>query len=418
MHSAATEIRICTQCRSSFRDPGLRVCPRDGGALAPWADDPFIGQVVGGRYQIVEPLGQGGMGAVYLAERLPDELEVAIKIVRPEHIGNATVHERFLREVKHTSSISSPHVVRIFDSGMSEDGRAYMVMERLEGESLTERLRRPPPLTPLEALHVARDVARALYSAHKAGVIHRDLKPDNIFLCVGGTVKVVDFGIAKALMKDDEHRVSEPSLTEAHRVVGTPVYMSPEIITKEGLGPETDLYALGVILYEMMVGEPPFYEPDAIGTMYRHIHETPRRLREVNPDLDIPGALETLVRDLLAKDPKERPSDANEIATRLSALTRLERDRVRRGRQTQETGELTAVWSPQSRDSAPGAKGGAGRSTKSTRPGKPSRLGVLVIAAAFALLLGFGATAALIYFLGPRGSGAVQLPSEGGTSSP
>lgn len=142
--SAQAQIRICTQCRASYRDPELRVCPRDGGALTVWEEDPLIGEVLGDRYQIVEPLGQGGMGAVYLAERLPDELEVAIKIVRKEHRHNPTVHERFLREVRHTSSIDSPNVVRILDSGMSPDGRAYLVMELLQGESLTERLRRPP----------------------------------------------------------------------------------------------------------------------------------------------------------------------------------------------------------------------------------------------------------------------------------
>ena len=401
--AAATEIRICTQCRASYRDPTLRVCPRDGGALAPWADDPFIGQVLGGRYQIVEPLGQGGMGSVYLAERLPDELEVAVKIVRPEHIGNPTVHERFLREVRHTSSIASPHVVQIFDSGMSEDGRAYMVMERLEGESLTERLRRPPSLRAVEALHIARDIARALAAAHETGVIHRDLKPDNIILGPDGTVKVVDFGIAKALLQEDRHKVDEPSLTEAHRVVGTPVYMSPEVITKKGLYPGSDLYALGVILYEMLTGEPPFYESDAIGTMYRHLHEKPRRLREVDPKLSIPGALETLVRDLLAKKAEQRPSDANDVVRRLDALIRIERERLRRNPSESETGELTKVWEPKLPLSAASP-------TRETTV--KSRVPMLLLAAVVALILGFGATAAVIYVIGLRDAGAVRLPSE------
>jgi serine/threonine-protein kinase len=398
--AVATGIRICTHCRASYRDPDLSACPRDGNQLVPWADDPLIGQVLGERYQIVEPLGQGGMGSVYLAERLPDELEVAVKIVRPEHIGNATVHERFLREVRHTSSIRSPHVVQIFDSGMSEDGRAYMVMERLDGESLTERLRRPPSLRPIEALHVARDVARALAAAHETGVIHRDLKPDNIILCSDGTVKVVDFGIAKAFVSEKLHKVDEPSLTEAHRVVGTPVYMSPEVITKEGLHPASDLYALGVILYEMMVGEPPFYEKDAIGTMYKHLHETPKRLREVDPRLDIPGALETLVRDLLAKKAEDRPSDAKEVERRLTALMRIERERARRP--APQTGELTKVWDPQLRKSSPGADEG----------GSKSRLPMLFVAAILALVVGFGATAALIYLLQAQGDDAVRLPTE------
>jgi serine/threonine protein kinase len=398
MHAAVSaEIRVCTQCRTSFRDPALRVCPRDGGALVAWSDDPLIGQVLGGGYQVVEPLGQGGMGSVYLAERLPDELEVAIKIIRAEQAGNATVHERFIREARHTASIASPHVVRLFDTGMSPDGRAYLVMERLEGESLTERLRRPPALRSLEALHIARDVARALSAAHATGVIHRDLKPDNIFLCRDGTTKVVDFGIAKAFAQEERHLIAEPSLTEAHRVVGTPVYMSPEVITKEGLSPASDLYALGVILYEMMVGEPPFYEKDAIGTMYRHLHETPKRLREVDSRLEIPGALETLVRDLLAKKPAERPANAADVVARLEA----------RPVPTTTAGDLTSVWQPmQRRDEPPGQASSASQ-------GGPVRLRVLLGAAALALLVGFAATAAVLWlFGGGRDTGRARLSDE------
>jgi len=403
--STQSGIRICTQCRASYRDPQLQACPRDGASLTVWEEDPLIGQVLGDRYQILEPLGQGGMGSVYLAERLPDELEVAVKIIRQEHRNNHTVHERFLREVKHTSAINSPHVVRIFDSGMSEDGRAYMVMELLKGESLTERLRRPPALGAYEALYIARDVARALASAHATGVIHRDLKPDNIFLCEDGTVKVVDLGIAKAFAHEAKKMVSEPSLTEAHRVVGTPAYMAPEVITKTGLYPASDLYALGVILYEMMVGEPPFYAKDAISTMYKHLHEEPRRLREIDPELKIPGALETLVRDLLTKLAGERPDNAKAVSTRLQALMRIVRENERR--QVPDTsGELTRVWKPGSRDSNP----------LSIAPDQPTGRGrkrnvlLLVIAALIALLLGFAATAVLIRFIGPTQADTVQLP--------
>ncbi|MGE0784766.1 MAG: serine/threonine-protein kinase [Sandaracinaceae bacterium] len=404
MHAGAVDIRICTVCRTSYRDPSLRVCPRDGGTLAVWADDPLIGSVLGDRYQIVEPLGQGGMGSVYLAERLPDELEVAVKIVRPEHAKNATVQERFLREVRHTLSVQSPHVVQIFDSGMSPDGRAYMVMERLEGESLTERVRRPPALTPLEALHIAADIGRALDAAHRANVIHRDLKPDNIYLCRDGTLKVVDFGIAKALSGDEKPRPSEPSLTEAHRVVGTPVYMAPEVITKAGLYPQSDLYALGVILYEMLVGEPPFYEKDAVGTMYRHLHETPRRLREIDPTLAIPGALETLVRDLLAKKPRDRPGSAKGVVKRLEAIRDIVRDQPTP--QPAEPGQLTAVWKPPSDKQLP--------KVPTEQPRRRDKRSVLLIllAAILALMLGFAATAAVIYFLAPRPN-TVRMPHDG-----
>ena len=400
----AQPIRICAHCRSSYRDPALRACPRDGHELTQWAEDPLLGQVLD-RYQIVEPLGQGGMGSVYLAERLPDELEVAIKIVRPVHIGNPTVHERFLRETKHTSRITSPHVVRIFDSGMSDEGRAYMVMEHLEGETLTERQRHPPAIRPLEALHIARDVSRALAAAHANGVIHRDLKPDNIFLCNDGVVKVLDFGIAKALTKDaDENvRVAEPSLTEAHRVVGTPVYMSPEVITKEGLSHRSDLYALGVILYELMVGEPPFFEKDAIGTMYRHLHEEPRRLREVDERLDIPGALETLVRDLLEKDPDKRPEHTDDVVKRLDALLLLERERLNSTR-APVTGDLTAVWNPPENVDET-----LGKPETRTSGRRRRSWAALLVAALVAILVGFGVTAGVLWYLEQDATG-VRLP--------
>ena len=403
-----SEIMICTMCRASYRDPRLTTCPRDGAPLTVWAEDPMIGQVLGDRYQIVEPIGQGGMGSVYLAERLDDELEVAVKIVRSEHLRNATVHERFLREVKHTTAIDSPHVVKIIDHGMSQDGRAYMVMEYLEGESLTERLRRPPALSAYEALHVARDVGRALAAAHEASVIHRDLKPDNIFLCADGRVKVLDFGIAKAYERPDrKHNVSEPSLTEAHRVVGTPVYMAPEVITKTGLYPSSDLYALGVILYEMLIGEPPFFEKDAIGTMYRHLHEQPKRVREVDERLKIPGALETLIRDLLTKKPKERPSDANAIVARIDAIRRIVRENEHR-EIDEETGDLTKVWSPKERDSTMPDVPDSQPRRRRRRRGR--NWGMLVLAAIAALAIGFAVTAAVIYFVKKRGNDTVQLP--------
>ena len=253
--SVEAGIRICARCNASYRDPQLTTCPRDGGALVVWRDDPVIGQVLGGRYQIVEPLGQGGMGSVYLAERLPDEVEVAIKIIRREHLANATVHERFLREVKHTSAIRSPHVVRIYDSGTSDDGRPYMVMERLVGECLTERVRRPPALSLDDGLHIAGNVARALAAAHAAGVVHRDLKPDNIFLCTDGTVKVVDFGIAKFIQNSQADQIA---LTIPGTIFGTPEYMSPEQARGDRLDVRSDIYSAGVVLWYLLLGRSPF----------------------------------------------------------------------------------------------------------------------------------------------------------------
>lgn len=286
------------------------------------ASDALIGQVLDDRYQIVGALGQGGMGTVYCAEVLTNEMDVAVKVVRPELASNATVRERFLREAIHTAQIESPFVVKTYDSGVTADGRPYLVMERLRGASLIERLRDGPSLSLMEAAKVGRDVARALAAAHRAGVVHRDLKPDNVFLCDDGSVKVLDFGIAKAFVTGAQKK-PQRSLTEAHRVVGTPAYMSPEVITKEGLGPGSDLYSLGVILFELMVGEPPFYETDAVATMYRHLHEPPRRLSDVQPDLHLPGELQALVAELLEKSPEKRPGDAALVADRIDHMLPL-----------------------------------------------------------------------------------------------
>jgi serine/threonine-protein kinase len=279
--------------------------------------------------------------------------------------------------------------VRVYDSGRSDDGRAYMVMERVRGPTLTERLRRAPRPRPEEALRIGRDVARALAAAHAVGVVHRDLKPDNILLDRDGTTKVLDFGIAKAFSEERRAHVAEPSLTEAHRVVGTPAYMSPEVIAKEPLSPASDNYALGVILYELLLGEPPFREKDAISTMYRHLHEEPRRLRDVDPALPIPGALETLVRDLLQKHAEDRPKDAGDIARRLDALLQLVREEGRRGAPlpTATPADVTAVYD--ARAVRPEAADG----------GPPWAL--LVLAAAVALVLGFALTAAALWALRP-----------------
>ncbi|MCZ7681698.1 MAG: serine/threonine protein kinase [Sandaracinaceae bacterium] len=224
------------------------------------------GRVVAGRYRVVGRVGQGGIGRVYLAEQRGLDRRVALKVIRPERRSDPVTAARFEREARAVGRISSPHVVTTYDSGRDERGDLYIAMELLEGESLADRMRSGPELTVLEATTIAAAIAKGLRAAHEAGVLHRDLKPANVFLCADGNVKVLDFGIAKLL---DEQPAD--ALTSVHRILGTPVYMSPEAARRLPLGPTTDLYALGVLLFEMIAGQPPFKTGDARRTLRAHL---------------------------------------------------------------------------------------------------------------------------------------------------
>jgi len=279
----------------------------------PWQHT-LSGRTVAGRYQVLGLLGQGGIGRVYVAAQLGLDRRVALKVIRPERRADAVTAARFAREARAAGRITSPHVVTLFDFG-SDGGEHYIAMEMLEGVSLLERLDRGQvPL--LEALRIAADVAKGLRAAHEAGVLHRDLKPANVFLCEDGTVKVLDFGIAKLLDDEDEW---EP-LTGVNRVLGTPVYMSPEAATRKPLGPTTDLYALGLLLFEMIVGEPPFKTGDPLETLRAQVTRPAPRLRQAAPWAPVPAELDLLVAALLEKDPAERPRDAGAVAGRLEAI--------------------------------------------------------------------------------------------------
>ena len=276
------------------------------------------GRTVAGRYRIVGTVGQGGIGKVYEAEQIGLDRMVAVKCIRPERRTDEVTTKRFLREARAAGRITSPHVVTLFDCGTDLDtGELYIAMEMLHGQSLLERLAQTENLPLVEVLRTATQIARGLRAAHEAGVLHRDLKPANVFLCEDGTVKVLDFGIAKIL--DDERERGE-ALTKVNRILGTPVYMSPEAATRQPLGPTTDLYALGLLIYEMVVGAPPFKTGDAWKTLEAHVKTTPPRLSQAAPWLPIPEALDALVAQLLRKKPQERPRDAGEVATRLDRL--------------------------------------------------------------------------------------------------
>ena len=275
------------------------------------------GRVIGGRYHLGAMIGEGGIGRVYEAYQPSLGRKVAIKTIRPERRSDAVTTARFLREARVAGSISSPHIVTLFDSG--KDGEElYIAMELLEGMSLAERLSEGIPLTMAEALETAAAIARGLEAAHSAGILHRDLKPANVFLTRTREVKVLDFGIAKII--EPEKNGDWEQLTEVNRILGTPVYMSPEAATREPMSPASDLYALGLLLFEMIVGEPPFRTGDAIKTLREQVEKPAPRLSESAPWVAIPEELDRLVAALLSKHPENRPQRACDVARELENM--------------------------------------------------------------------------------------------------
>ncbi|MBN8610322.1 MAG: serine/threonine protein kinase [Deltaproteobacteria bacterium] len=275
--------------------------------------------MIAGRYRILDVLGEGGMGTVYRAEQPALHRRVALKVVRPELSSDASMIARFEREAYASSRITSPHVVVVHDFGRAESGLLYLVMELLEGESLATCLEREGSLPVPEALRICRDVARALEVAHGAGIVHRDLKPDNVFLTTQGDVKVLDFGIARIVEGPGGPTVGNATMTGM--IVGTPVYMSPEAISRAPVGPATDLYALGVMLFELLSGQPPFMAAEAVLLMSQHLTAAPPALEALVPSLARKPGIATLVSRLLAKAPEDR-GDTKAVSTELAKLAK------------------------------------------------------------------------------------------------
>ena len=253
-------------------------------------------QALAARYALVRELGQGGMSTVYLADDLRHDRKVAVKVLRPELA--AAIDNRFLREITTTAGLRHPHILPLYDSG-DADGTLFYVMPYVEGESLEDRLRREGHLRVNDALGIAREVADALGYAHARGVLHRDVKPANILLDSGHAV-VADFGIARAF-----HAAGGARLTQAGTAIGTPAYMSPEQAAGQSdLDGRSDLYALGCVLYEMLVGQPPFTDTNAAAILSRHLTAQPSSVRVTRPE--VPSAVDVIVARLLAKNPADR----------------------------------------------------------------------------------------------------------------
>jgi eukaryotic-like serine/threonine-protein kinase len=287
--------------------------------------DPLVGTTVAGRYKVIKLLGEGGMGQVYLAEHSAIEKRIALKVLRAEYAHKGDIVTRFQQEAISASRIKHPNVLDVFDFGQLENGCFYLAMEFLDGNDLADELQRSRVLTAPRALPIAMQICRALSAAHAKGVVHRDMKPENVFLQRTGDgeeiVKIVDFGIAQ-LKPSNEEAAKESThrrLTRTGMIFGTPEYMAPEQASGKHADLRCDVYAVGIILYELFTGAVPFTGETFLGVLTKHLNEIPPPMRAVYPDLQISSELEAVVLRALAKDPSHRYQNMTELAHALAA---------------------------------------------------------------------------------------------------
>ena len=280
--------------------------------------------VINDRYEIHKRVGRGGMADVFLARDLLLDRQVAIKILFPEFAVDPNFVERFRREAQAAANLSHPNIVNVYDWGKYE-GTYFIAMEYVQGRTLAEILKTNKQLTPTQAAEIASEVAAALGFAHEAELAHRDIKPANILIGSNGQVKVADFGIARAM-----NSATESNLTQAGSVMGTASYFSPEQAQGAQPDPRSDLYSLGIVMYEMVAGKPPFVGDNPVSIAYKQVHDQPTPLNQLVDG--VPRPFEAIVAKLLAKDPKLRYPSAHAL-----------RDDLRRFRNGEQVQALVAA---------------------------------------------------------------------------
>jgi serine/threonine protein kinase len=326
MNGKTVSVRFCPSCKKQFND-NLNFCPQDGTALtgsvggATQPDtrkDSLIHTIIDGRYEILELLGEGGMGSVYRARHIKLEKIVAVKILQPQLTGSKTLAERFLREAQAASRLNHPHIIKIHDYGEVHASLFYMAMDYIEGRSLRDYLDWKGAIPIVEACYMIRQCLSALRVAHENHLVHRDIKPANIMIEKHPQhelrLKLLDFGTAKIL---DAH----VDITTS--VIGTPQYMSPEQAKGETVDARADFYSVGIILYEMVTGERPFQADTLHGYLGKHITEAPIPLRKRCPHLKFSATFEAVVMKALEKEPSKRYQNAQEFISALEKAVPL-----------------------------------------------------------------------------------------------
>lgn len=312
-------VHICKRCMTAR--PAASACPECGEPLVPIrsVQDSYLGEVVGGKYNLVEQIGSGGMGEVYLGVNEPLDQRVAVKFLSQKYSANEQIIMRFLNEARSYCRVNHPNAVTLLDYGQHDDGALYIITEYVEGISLTDAISEHGPLEPSKALSVTMQCCEVLSAAHDEGVIHRDLKPDNIMLMPASqdryAVKVLDFGIAKIV--DDERA----ALTKTGSVFGTPEFMSPEQAEGKTADPRSDLYALGILLFYTSTGRLPFEADSQFAVLEQQIHEAPPKASSVVDDAEVPEPIEGIVECCLKKPREERFESADQLYEALSGAS-------------------------------------------------------------------------------------------------
>jgi serine/threonine-protein kinase len=297
--------RYCPKCFRNFPS-SVESCPDDGARLVSFADGDLVGQKLDDRYKVISRIGKGGMGVVYRAEQPMIGRIVALKVLNKDIVKDDTALKRFLNEARAMASLKSPHTVTLYDFGSTSTGLLYYTMELLEGQPLSRLLRRAGTLGYERAAKLILQACDSLEEAHDKMILHRDIKPDNLFVTTDekkGTefLKVLDFGIAK-LMGDS----SMGTLTKTGMVCGTPDYLSPEQVMGQDIGPASDLYSLGIVFYEMLAGRPPFRASTTMKVLMMHLNEPPPPLSVHNPQIEVPKSVQEFIEIALAKKHQER----------------------------------------------------------------------------------------------------------------
>src|SRR5580698_8166849 len=319
-------MRACPQCQNSC-DETHKFCPSCGfpiGKVVANSEDPLVGRTLPGGYVILDLVGIGGMGRVYRAEQTNLARTVAVKIIHPHLVGEENAAARFITEARAASRLNHPNSVAVIDFGKTPDGQLYLVMEFLRGRDLARVSYEEGPLPFRRIVDVLRQVLAALSEAHHLEIIHRDLKPENIILepmrTGGDFVKVVDFGLAKMRQETRGPQITSPGI-----VCGTPEYMSPEQGRGDPLDARSDLYAVGVILFQLLTGRLPFEADSPTQVVLMHLSTEPPDPRKVAPDRNIPEALVQVVFKAMSKEPKDRYPDADGYGEALgTALAQIE----------------------------------------------------------------------------------------------